>query len=162
MRSNNHLLETDEKARSEICSLFLNSGPNDDNHLFTEENLDSVALAAPLQKIRCETCNKEFSEEVYENHLRSQIINNNLNRGDVQWIRCGVCNVKVRSTFWDKHLGSKSRRIEQGGLSVQEERNVVPSFRELVVSNFKKNNVPARGNETSISPYYLGGGFNNL
>ena len=43
------------------------SGPDFYNNLPTEEHLDRVALAALIQKMRCEICNKEFSANVKEN-----------------------------------------------------------------------------------------------
>ena len=94
--------------RCESCKLVLNSGLDYDYSLLAEDNLDGIALAAPLRKISWETCNKEISWNVYENHLRTQSHNNNHNSVVSQWMRCGNSSIEIRNTFWEKHVRSKS------------------------------------------------------
>ena len=96
--------------------------------MLTEEQNDRVALVAPIGEKRCETWNKEFSENIYGNHLRSQIHNKNLNRFDVQWRMCEICNVEIRSTVCDKHVRSEILLIKQGRFPVQGEGKNVPSL----------------------------------
>ena len=141
MRSRNHLLKTGENVRCEICELLPVSGPDYDKHLLTEEHLGRVASAAPLRKIRCETCNIEFTESGYENHLESQIHNIDLNRGDIRWRMCEICNVEIRSTILGTHVRSKSHLNKQSRLPIQEERNFFPAPKKLAVSSLKKQHL---------------------
>ena len=61
--------------------------------------------AAPIEKIGCETCYKELSENI--NEFQTHI--NILNRGSVNWKMCEVCSVEIRSSLWDKHERSKRK-----------------------------------------------------
>ena len=153
--SNNHLLNNGEKVSCEICKSVLNFGPDYDMHLLTEEQNDRFAWAAPIGEKRCKNCNKDFSENIYENLLRSQIHNNNLNRFDVQWRMCEICNVEIRSTVCDKHVSSEILLIKQGRFPVQGEGKNVPSLIKLTVSCLNKDNIPVLINKPSISPYYF-------
>ena len=65
--------------------LVLIFGPDYDNHLLTEEHRARSDPVASIQKKRCETCKEQVSEDMYENHSRSQCHNLVINNGNVQW-----------------------------------------------------------------------------
>ena len=104
LRTNKPSLNTGENVRCAICKLVPSFCLDYDNQLPTEEHLDRVVLAAPIRKIRCETCNKELGEYVYKDLSESKTLNVNLNFGGVQWKLGDICNVENGSSFWGKHV----------------------------------------------------------
>ena len=112
--------------RSETCKLVFISGPDYDNHLPTEDYLARVSLAAPIRKLRFQTCNKYLSENVYENYLGSPAHIINFKRVEIKWRICQISKVELRFSIWDRHRNPKKHIIIQDHLHVQEQ-NIVPS-----------------------------------
>ena len=69
-------------------------------HLLTEERRGRPYLAVTIRKIRCETCNKKSSENIYRNHLGSQVQNLFLKSGGLEWRMCEIRNVGIRAFLW--------------------------------------------------------------
>ena len=67
--SNNRLLKAGEKVRSETCYLVFSSGHDFENHVRSENH---IARQKGLE-MRCETCIRETTETVCENHSSCQI-----------------------------------------------------------------------------------------
>ena len=51
-------------------------------------------------------------------------------------------NIDLRSSIWDKHIRSKKSMNAQSRLTIQENEAIVPTLRELAVSNFEKKRLP--------------------
>ena len=62
LRSNNHLLETDDKVKCEACLLVKISGLNLQNQLLTDENIARHQNLQRRPKIGFETFDKVLSE----------------------------------------------------------------------------------------------------
>ena len=98
-----------------------------------------------------------FSENVYENHLRSQTHINNLKKTNVAWIRCETSNVEIRYTIWHKHVKSKKHLVNEGRLGPSGSDGhpkTVPSLKDLAISNLNDNNMSVQGNFPPINPFF--------
>ena len=126
--------------RCAVCKFVLNSVPDYDNHLLSEQHLSKLKAQAHRPKRKCETCNKDFLEKVNENPSRSQTHINNRIRDKLEWKSCGTCNIELRRTFCDKHIRSKKDIVNQGSLRVREEVNILqpPLLKELAFQNIRE------------------------
>ena len=68
----------------------MNFGLENDNSLFNQKHFPEVAELASRLKIHCDFPIKEFSKYVYDNHLRSQTLINNLNKVNKEWRKCEI------------------------------------------------------------------------
>ena len=91
-------------------------------------------------KVKCETCNKEVNESLYENHLRTYTHINNLKNVNAGWKKCETFNFDIWSPICDnpKKSNEQTVGIAEGHYGTQ--LVTVPSLKELVVGTVQDNN----------------------